>query len=192
MKKENKLEKIKGYLPKVVTKNYITGLFDEIEQAERQADGYLDEKKQAIKDKASLEQIKNKEIHRLENTIKDLQKEISEKNDSLEKTIIEKEQKTVELFAKSEQIGRFESKFIKSRAAQGGLTKKNNSLRKQLEEKAKIIADYKTQINQLKEKNEIQKSQIQELSKKVKHIMPEYQNSGLPKPTRKTFSRKRG
>ena len=55
-------EKIKENFLRIVPQKYITGLLEEIKQAEGQADRYYDEKRQIIRDKDSLEKIKNSEI----------------------------------------------------------------------------------------------------------------------------------
>lgn len=191
MKKENRLEKIKGHMPVIVTRNYLKGLDDEITRTEGQIDYFRYEtnrekskKEQWIKNYEQLEIIKNKEIERLTS-------EISSKNEILEAALKEKEEKSLENEKLSKKVAILQKSNQDIGQSKGGVVAANHKLKAELDAKEQVIKEYKILVDDLKNKNKLQEEKIQELSKKVNHKVIEYKNNGLPKQTKKTFSRKK-
>lgn len=198
MKKENILEKIKGYLPAFVTRGYVEELYNEIKQAENQADGrqILLEKEikakkqeqikneQLQKDIQQLEAVKNKEIQRLEN-------KISSQNETLEIVLKEKEKKSLENVELGKKVAILQKNNQSIGQSKGGVVAANHKLKAELDAKNQVIKEYQILVNDLKNKNKLQEEKIQELSKKVNHKIIEYKNNGLPKQTKKIFSGKK-
>lgn len=198
-------EKIKENFPRIVPQKYITGLIEEIKQAEGQADRYYDEKRQAIKDKESLERIKNSEISKLENTIKELRKDLSSKKSSLEEVIIQKEsllKKNKEFSDVNQQLGREKGNLIRSKNALQESNDKLNQENKAYKSNIKIlnlhISDLERKLAEENDKSQLlenQRIEIQNLKNQIKELDPpvieEYQQDGLPKQTKTVLKRKK-
>lgn len=212
MKKESKLNKIKRHMPIIVTRNYLNDLKDEIKQAEDQADDYqriLKDKKdkcdQLEIDINQLEKLKDKEIERLKNKISSQNEELNRKNKLLETTLKEKEEKSIEFEEIVQEVSSLKRKlnaYIANSAKQSKhleelkeriklLAKINIQNEEKINAKDLIIAEDTKIIEELTKKNEVQASKIQEFTKKIEHIELEYQEDGLPKPTKETLSKRK-
>lgn len=212
MKKESKLQIIKGYMPVIVTRKYLDGLHEEIEQSDIQADDFnrmrqkeKDEKDQLQKDYDQLEELKNKEIERLKSKISSQSDELNSKNESLEIALKEKEEKSFRLEEITEELSsairiinarkansKRQSNHIKKLKKQiKVLTKLKIQNEESLNAKDLVIAEDRKLIEELQEKNKVQASKIKEFSKEVEHNSLEYQEDGLPKPTKEVLSKRK-
>lgn len=212
MKKESKLQIIKGYMPVIVTRKYLDGLHEEIEQSDNQADDFnrmrqkeKAEKDQLQKDINQLEEIKNKEIERLKNKISSQSDELNSKNKSLEIALKEKEEKSFKLEETTEELSSTKRRLSSYIAISSKQTKHIKDLKDQikvltklkiqnedsLEAKDLVIAEDRKLIEELQEKNRVQASKIKEFSKEVEHNSLEYQEDGLPKPTKEILSKRK-
>ena len=169
-----RLQELKGYIPVIITRNTYEDLLDQIEQGEKGTSRENREKNEIKKSYFKLkdqfnkfECISNKEIDKLNQKIEELTKELSNKNQTLEYFIKEKETlsiKVVELEGYKKRVD----------GQKGGYTKEINKL--------KII------IEELENKNKVQAKKIQEFTKSKQHTIEEYKNNGL----RKNMKNKRG
>lgn len=142
--------------------------------------------------------IKNKEIGRLEKRIETLTNENSQKNEALELTINEKE----ELLLTVDSLKKLNRSYLATREKLSKHLKEVKKAAKEtqklvqkllnnIDAKDRVIVEYKMALEEAEKKNQIQAEKVKELSQKVEHETIEYENDGLPKPTKQSLKSKR-
>ncbi len=148
---------------------------EELEKSNKALDREINNRDYLIREKSNeikklkedyngLENLKNKEIKKLQESSINLQKE----RDNLNKIYLELIEEKTELKHKNDQL----------RSSLGGLKTSNNRHVKENQE-------LKNQLSDANKRIEIQALKIQEFSKMQKHTTSEYANNGLPKYLKK-------
>lgn len=133
----------------------------------------------ALKD---IQLIDEQEIKNKEEKIEELSKELSDRNQSLEKAIKEKEILSIRV----SELKKYKKEID---GQKGGYLKIINDLNNKLDAKERVIEEYERALKDSEEKNQNQLNVIKDLTKKIEHKSIEYKNNGLSKQTKKAFKK---
>lgn len=200
-----KLNELKDYFPVIITKHTYEDLLNQIKQGEQ---GTYRENKEKNQIQKSYNQLKrefdefeyntNKKTNKLNQKIEELIKDLSEKNDSLEKTLKEKEQLIIDVSVLKKSLWSYKANSDKISRHLKQAKKELNKVQREktklldtVDAKERVIEEYINALEQAESKIQLQAAKINELSKEIKHQTIEYKNDGLPKSTKQSLRLKR-